>query len=239
MPGPARAALGGLRGSELRVLLGGLLVAACAWAFLATAGAMGDGPIAADERIVELLRDPRDPSLPAGPAWLPSVARDVTALGSGTILALLVMLVALAAWAMNRRVLAAFVLGACLSGIVLGHALKAAFGRERPPAEYHAVETFTSSFPSGHSLNAAVVFLTLSALIAQALRTRRSAAFALSVGIGLALVVGASRVYLGVHWPTDVLAGWAAGFGWAMLWFVAAALFRARQQRSTSAAPEG
>ena len=233
----ARSELGRL---EKRVLIGGFVVAACAWAFLAVAGLVATGGMGLDERVAARVRTAAAPR-PGEPAWMLSVARDVTSLGSGPIVVALVGVVALgfALAGMRRRAVLAPV--ACIGGLLLGAALKEAFPRERPDAGYRVTETFTSSFPSGHALNAAVVYVTLGALVATAGRTRRMAAFALGTGVGVALLVGASRVVLGVHHATDVLAGWAAGFGWAALcWLVddrMLARSRGRREIEAGAAP--
>jgi undecaprenyl-diphosphatase len=94
--------------------------------------------------------------------------------------------------------------------------------RPRPELVSHLVEVQTSSFPSGHATLSAVVYLTIGALLAREQKSRRTRLYVMTVAILMALLIGCSRVYLGVHWPTDVLAGWAIGSGWAMLCWIAA-----------------
>ena len=225
----ARGSSAALRRLELRWLLVGLLVAGCAWAFIAIANAVSGSAPSFDRRLVEAFVDPADPAKRLGPYWLPSAARDVTALGGWVVLSLAVAIAAVGLIAAGQRNQAMFVLAACISGLGLSTLLKGVFERDRPDAAFHATEAWTTSFPSGHSLNAAVVYLTLAALVAQSQHRRRAAVFALTTGVLLAVLVGVSRVYLGVHWPTDVLAGWAAGFGWAAVWWLAADTVRRRR----------
>jgi undecaprenyl-diphosphatase len=103
----------------------------------------------------------------------------------------------------------------------LSSALKALFRRPRPEVVPHLMRVYSSSFPSGHSIISAVVYLTLGALLARTFRQRRFKFYFLAVAVVLTGLVGVSRVYMGVHYPTDVLAGWTAGLVWATLcWLV-------------------
>jgi undecaprenyl-diphosphatase len=220
-----------LRRLELRVLVACAIVVACTWAFVELADEALEGPHAVDTFVFGLLHDRDAPGRLPGPAWLPDVVRDYTALGSFSVVIPVIFVVAIGLFAAGHRRLPLLVLGACLGGLVLSGALKLLVSRDRPDVQFHAVATHTSSFPSGHAMNAAVVYATLGALVAQGQRRRRAAIVALATGAGIAFLVGASRVYLGVHWPTDVLAGLAAGFGWATLsWLVAD---RVRHHRSS------
>jgi undecaprenyl-diphosphatase len=175
-----------------------------------------------DEAVLRALRDPADLADPIGPAWLEHVMRDITSLGSFTA----VTLVALTAIGYllidGKRAAAAFVLIAIAGGVALSEGLKHLFARPRPELVAHLVEVQTASFPSGHAMLSAATFLTLGALLARVQSGTRLKAYVISVAILLTLFVGASRVYLGVHWPTDVLAGWCAGAAWAMgCWLLA------------------
>jgi undecaprenyl-diphosphatase len=93
--------------------------------------------------------------------------------------------------------------------------LKTVFGRDRPPDAYRAVEVLNQSFPSGHAMLSAVVFLTLGAMLARAEASLRLRVYVLAVAILIAVMVGLTRIHLGVHWATDVLGGWCAGAAWA------------------------
>ena len=193
-----------------------LCVCAGVWGFVQLADAVTDGDsLAVDRTMLLSLRNPDDHADPVGPDWLEEMARDLTAIGSVAVLTV-VTLTALGHLAMiGRRKLAAATLAAIVLGTVVSAGLKVGFDRPRPDLVPHETQVFTRSFPSGHSAMSAVVFLTLGVLAARAQPGR---AGKLSFVIGatiLTLIIGSSRVYLGVHWPTDVLAGWTFGATWA------------------------
>lgn len=215
-------------GHEKRVLIGALLVVAAIWAFAALAGEVREGDTRAfDEWVLKALRDPADPSRPIGPWWLEEAARDVTALGSVTVLALVIASV-LGFLLIQRRTAAMWlILASTLGGALLTSELKELFGRERPSVVPHLTRVLSASFPSGHAMLSAVVYLTLGVLLARVEPRFRVRAYLISVALGVTFLVGLSRIYLGVHYPTDVLAGWTAGLAWALLcWLVARALQR-------------
>lgn len=180
-----------------------------------------------DTVLLLALRNPADPADPLGPPWLEEAARDVTALGSLSVLTI-VTLGALGQLLWARKPDAALLVAvAVLGGTALNTLSKSGFERPRPDLVPHLTRTVTTSFPSGHAMLSAVVFLTLGALLAQAQERRRVGAFFLAYALALTLLVGVSRVYLGVHWPSDVLAGWCLGGAWAAAcWLVAEALRR-------------
>jgi len=113
-------------------------------------------------------------------------------------------------------------LASTISGIVASLLLKRVFDRPRPDLVPHLSEVYTSSFPSGHSMMSALVYLTLGALVAPVLAHFWLRVYVIALAIFLTGCVGISRIYMGVHYPTDVLAGWAAGSVWALLcWLLA------------------
>lgn len=208
---------------ELRVVLVVLIVAGALWAFGVLAGEVMEGETLAFDRAVLLaLRDPANPANPLGPMWLREMVRDLTALGGIAVLTLLTCGV-LAFMALRRLWGAAgLLLASVLGGMLVSTVLKAAFERARPELVPHGSYVTSASFPSGHAMMSAVVYLTLGVLLARVEPDRRSKAFVLSCAVVLTLLVGVSRVYLGVHWPTDVLAGWCLGAAWALgCWLVA------------------
>jgi undecaprenyl-diphosphatase len=213
------------------------LIAAMIAAFGKIADEVIDGETHAfDEAVLRALRNPNDLADPIGPAWLEHVMRDVTSLGSFTVVAF-VALVAIGYLLIDgKRAAAVFVLAAIAGGVVISEGLKHLFARPRPELVAHLVEVQTASFPSGHAMLSAVTFLTLGALLARIQSRRRLKAYVVFVAILLTLLIGASRVYLGVHWPTDVLAGWCAGAAWAMgCWLLAIWL----QNRGRIEQPDG
>jgi undecaprenyl-diphosphatase len=205
-----------LGGHELVVLLGLLVITAGTWGFIELAGEVVEGDTQRfDERVMRALRRPDDPAAPIGPGWMEEVGRDITALGGVAVLVLITGTVVGFLWLDRRFGTMALVLASTISGIVLSVALKSMFRRPRPDVVPHLMQAYSSSFPSGHSMMSAVVYLTLGALMTRVFRKRRLKFYVLSVAILLTGLVGMSRVYMGVHYPTDVLAGWTAGLVWA------------------------
>lgn len=217
------------RDREELLLLGGMVVLIGVLLVIANlAGEVLEGDTQHfDERILSALRKADDPSMPIGPRWLEQVAFDLTALGGPTVLGLTVAAVVgflLLHGALRNAV---FVLVACGGGWLLNNLLKELFARERPDVVPHLREVMSLSFPSGHALTSAVVFLTLGALLMRVAETRLVKFYLMTVAMVLTLLVGLTRVYLGVHYPTDVLAGWLIGMSWALAcWLVARVLDR-------------
>ncbi|WP_294044279.1 phosphatase PAP2 family protein [Sphingomonas sp.] len=177
-------------------------------------------PFGFDRAIVLALHE-------AGPEWLRHAVIDVTALGGGTVLTLVVA--ATAGLLLVRRLwlTAALVVTATTLGGIAVAAIKAIFGRPRPDIVDHVVVASGYSFPSGHAANSAIVWLTVAALVSQVTRGHATRRYIAAVAALLVAAIGASRVYLGVHWPSDVLAGWSFGTLWALGWWSIGAKARA------------
>jgi undecaprenyl-diphosphatase len=214
--------------AELGLLIGGIAILLLLVIFSKLASEVLEGDTQSfDRRILLALRDPADLSRPIGPPWMVSGALDITALGSATVLGLTVFAVAgfLLFQGLWRRAL--FVTVASFGGWFINGALKQLFQRPRPDIVPHLREVMTMSFPSGHALQSAVVYLTLGALSMHIAKRRLTRLYCMSMAILATTLVGASRVYLGVHYPTDVLAGWLIGLSWALLcWLVERSLER-------------
>lgn len=163
-----------------------------------------------------------------GPQWLQDAARDITALGSITVLALVTAAVVGYLLIARKRGAAVLLIVAVSGGLLISGLIKHIVHRDRPPREYQAAYVFTHSFPSGHSMLSAVVYLTIGALLAQVTPGRGLKLYIIAVALVLTFLVGLSRVYLRVHWPTDVLAGWAAGLTWAILCLLVARYLQRR-----------
>lgn len=213
---------------EGSVLAAMLLVVTSVWVFIAIADEVLEGETREFDRwVMRQLRRVEDPAVPLGPPWLIEAARELTALGGMAVLCLIV--VAVVGYLLQQRAYGAMwlVLTAAGGGMGLSFTLKLLFGRERPDTSLHLVMVHSPSFPSGHAMLSAVVYLTLGALLAQVTQRRTSQIYFLTVALALTFLIGLSRIYLGVHYPTDVLAGWAVGLAWALLcWLVARALQR-------------
>ena len=213
---------------ERRVLVSLLVIAGGLWLFLGLTDEIREGEqFRLDRAILMLFREADDPSEPLGPEWLESAVRDVTALGGTTIIAMVTLATAGYLMLSGRRHAAFLLLAAILGAVLLSFGIKAGIERPRPELFPHGVEVYTASFPSGHATGAAATYLTLGALLARFQRARRLKVYLMSVAVLLTLMIGVSRLYLGVHWPTDVLAGWTLGSCWALLcWMVARQLQR-------------
>lgn len=203
---------------ELAVLLTVCLLAGAAWAFLELAENVQEGSTRGfDEKILLSLRNPDDISDPIGPRWVEELGRDFTALGGIGIVASVSLAVVGYLLLENKHRIALLVLLSVGGGIILSLLLKVIFGRPRPELVPHGSYVFTSSFPSGHSMMSAVIYLTLATLLARVHKRLRVRLYLLLLATLLTVVVGISRIYTGVHWPTDVVAGWTAGAFWALL----------------------
>jgi undecaprenyl-diphosphatase len=206
----------------VQVLVVALLAVIGVWAFVELAGDVLEGDTRAfDHWLLDALRNPEDPAWPRGPRWLVEIGRDITALGSSAVLTLVT--VAVLGFLLLQRKYGAlwFVVITTVSGGFLSHVLKELFSRERPtPVPFIWVSS--PSFPSGHAMLSAVVYLALGILLARIEPRPLLKVYFLGVMMALTFLVGVSRVYLGVHYPTDVLAGWTVGLVWGLLCWLAA-----------------
>ena len=197
------------------------------WGFIALADEVLEGDTEAfDLWMMHQLRHSDDSMRPMGPSWLIEAGQEITALGGIAVLTLVVLVVT--GYLLRQRAFGEmwFILVAMVGGVVLSFTLKSFFGRERPDLTLHLVTVHTPSFPSGHAMLSAVVYLTLGALLAQMVLRRADKMYFITVACGLTMLIGLSRVYLGVHYPTDVLAGWSIGLAWALICWVVARLLR-------------
>ena len=213
---------------ELSWLVVGLGACVLLFLFITLAGEVTDGDTQAfDTRILQALRDPADPARPIGPAWLEGSMIDLTAIGGPTVLGLTVVIVA-GFLALQTRYRTALVVAiTSFSAELLSNVMKHAFNRPRPSIVPHLREVFTSSFPSGHAMESAIVYLTLGAILMRAAESRITKIYIFATVVLLTSLVGISRVYLGVHYPTDVIGGWIIGFMWASICWLVAQRFEA------------
>jgi undecaprenyl-diphosphatase len=216
---------------ELGLLLALAIAAGALWLFVELAGEVREGTaLAFDRELLLAMRTPGDLSDPVGPGWFEEMARDFTALGSMGVLALVA--IAVVGYLLISRLHAAALLVAVAvgGGTLFSTLLKHAFDRTRPDLVPHSMDVYTASFPSGHSMLSAVTYLTLAALLMRLQPHRRARVYVVITAVVLTLLVGASRVYLGVHWPSDVLAGWAVGASWAIVCWAAMLWLQRRGQ---------
>lgn len=186
-----------------------------------------------DYELLRLCRDDTPDLKPRGSSRFVGAVRDFTALGSGTVLTLLVITVFMYYFLQGRWRTGLFLLVTSTLGWGLMEWTKDTYARPRPTVVPHLVTESSYSFPSGHAKMSAVIYLTLGALLAGNSKRRSVKIFWLSLAILLTLLIGCSRVYLGVHHPSDVLAGWLAGAAWAMFAFLLARLFKYQLHHDT------
>lgn len=230
-----------ISGVERTTLITLIIAASVLLGFAKLADAVGEGGTRAfDEWLLVSLRTPGNLADPIGPKWFEEMMRDFTALGSTGVLTVMVLTIA-GFLAMTRKGYAAlFVLASVIGGVLISQTMKWAYARPRPELVPHGAEVYTASFPSGHSMMAAVVYLTLGALLARTQVDRAVKIYILAVAVIVTVLVGVSRVYLGVHWPTDVLAGWSLGAAWALTCWLVMTWLQSRGQvegEATSKAP--
>lgn len=220
--------------SKLLALFLGVAVGLLGLFWLGSEVLEGD-TFALDKLIIRSLRTAQDASQPIGPGWLRSSVIDVTALGGVTVLTIITIMVVGFLVASRKTGMALFVAAAVASGALVNTALKGFFVRPRPELVSHLIEVSSASFPSGHAMNSAMVYLTLAALLARSQERPGLRLYLLAIAILLTFLVGMSRVYLGVHWPSDVIAGWCVGAIWAVLCSLAG---KHLQRRRTIDPPE-
>ena len=194
---------------------------------------------ASDNAILLALRVPGHLATPIGPPWLLQSAIDISALGGFTFIWLFTAAAA-GFFALTRRwrTLAIF-LGAIVGASVLDTVLKLSFHRARPEIVPHLTQVDNASFPSGHAMISAAIYLTLGAMVASSQHSRGARLYVLGMSVVVTLLIGLSRLYLGVHWPSDVMAGWSAGAAWALLFWVVAAKARPGDGGASGVSPAG
>ena len=203
---------------HVRILMMFLLIAGLLFAFARIASEVVEGDMRAFDHYVMLaMRSPVDASVPIGPRWFNTAMLDITAVGGTAFISFIAAVVAGYLVVTRKPALALFVVGAVSGGAIFSTLLKSLFHRPRPDLVAKLVDVNSASFPSGHAMNSAVIYLTLGVLLAYTHAESAVRIYILSVAIFLTLAIGFSRVYLGVHWPSDVLAGWAIGASWALI----------------------
>ena len=213
---------------EFSVLLAGIVVAGGLWGFVELTEVARDSSARAfDTEILLAFREAGQTDNPIGPLWFEEAMRDITGLGSTIVLVMVTAVAIFYLLLIGRWRTALLMLVTVGGGQILSSLLKLGIDRPRPDLVSHLAEVQTLSFPSGHAMMSAVTYLTLGSMLAGIVPGRATKIYVLGVAVLITLMVGVSRIYLGVHWPSDVLAGWCAGFAWAMLcWLVARRFFR-------------
>jgi undecaprenyl-diphosphatase len=216
---PIRRLLGRI---ESRALLLFLAVAGAIWGFLNVADEVTEGETHSIDRALLLsMRNPADPNDPVGSRSFEEAVRDITALGGFTVLTIVTVVGALAFVFHKKPRHAGILIFTVLAAQLTSELLKEVYGRARPDLVSHGSYVYSGSFPSGHSMLSAATYLTLAVLVSSLEPRRRTKMLVFAIAVLTMLAVGVSRVYLGVHWPTDVLGGWCGGVAWAALAWMA------------------
>ena len=219
---------------ELKILVNLfiLVTAILVFAYLAKEVVSGDTE-KFDEIVLNYLRYDGTLKLPIGPTWFTEVMTDITALGGATIIFMITSAVVFYLLIRKQHEYMWLILIATIGGALLSLGLKELFARERPPLIFHLLTVKSLGFPSGHAMMSSVVYLTQGALFAKVQTNKNIRIYTLMVALVLVFLIGLSRVYLGVHYPTDVLAGWSVGLAWASLCWIGAKYFQKRKDRQS------
>ena len=213
-------------GLPLRLLAGLATIAGLVSLFLKIWAEVAEGDTrAVDSAILLSMRIAGHPNVPIGPTWLKQSMIEISSLGGTTLLSLLIFAACGYLLIKGARTRALMLAAATLSGAAAIFLLKNVFGRPRPELVDHLVAAQSMSFPSGHAANSALVYLTIAALASDVEPGRSVRIYIMAVAMSLTILIGLSRLYLGVHWPSDVVAGWALGAAWALAWRLAATRF--------------
>jgi undecaprenyl-diphosphatase len=219
---PLRSFFRRLVRDEATLLVGLLVVALLILGFVMLADEVLKGDLAGFDRMVlRALRTEGNLADPIGPPWFEEMVRDVTALGSTSVLSFLLVTLVGYLVLIRKHGAALLMTVAVLGGIVVNTVLKIGFDRPRPDVP-HTARVFTASFPSAHATLSAIAFLTIGVLLARMTADRHMKVYFMAIAVLLTVLVGLSRIYLGLHYTSDVLAGWITGSAWAILcWAVA------------------
>lgn len=171
--------------------------------------------------------------------WLTNAMVEVTTLGTGIVVAMIVAVAALFLWLYDYKQSATLLLVTTLGGMLLNNVLKAGFDRPRPRIFEWGTHAMTSSFPSGHAMSSAIVYPTVAYLAYRLHKTHFSRALTLLGALILVVLISFSRVYLGVHYPSDVLAGVIVGLAWSAFCMATLEVAQLYAKRNAPAMVEG
>ncbi len=200
------------------LISGGCLLALMAFIEI-TENVLNNDVVALDQVTLRQIQAPLDGNGYLQSALITDFARDITALGSPGVLVIITVITCGFLLTVKQYRTALFIGASTLSGGLILGLLKFWFNRPRPAPIPQDLFVNSTSFPSGHAMGSTLVFLTIAVLLTRIITNRTSKIYVLIVAFILSGLIGLSRVYLGIHWPSDVAAGWAAGMFWALLWW--------------------
>lgn len=190
-------------------LIGATLAVVGTWLFAKFAGHVSSGGTQAfDDAVLQWIGMHREP-------WLTNAMVEITSLGTGLVVMMTVVIAGLFLYLSNHKYSALLLFITTGGGLVLNTLLKLGFGRPRPQLVEWGTHAASSSFPSGHAMNSVIVYGTVAYLAARLQSRHRVRVLTLFVAGIIILLVCTSRLYLGVHYPSDVLAGIIVGLAWA------------------------
>ena len=217
---------------EIKILVNLFILVTALLAFIYVAKEVGSGDTQKfDEWVLSNLREGETTRLPIWPTWFTAIMTDITAFGGATVIFLITSAVFFYLLIQKQHEFMWLILIATIGGALLSFGLKELFARERPPLIFHLLTVKSMSFPSGHAMMSSVVYLTQGALLAKVQSNKNLRVYILLVAITLVFLIGISRIYLGVHYPTDVLAGWSVGLAWASFCWLAAKYLQRRNEQ--------
>jgi undecaprenyl-diphosphatase len=185
-----------------------------------------------DRAIILSLRDSTNIARPLGPDWLPETMRDITSLGSVVLALGFAGVLSGYLLLTGNRGAAALLFGSAVGALLLNDLLKYAIDRPRPDAMLQTARVFTSGFPSGHAALSSVTYISAAALSGPLCTERRARTYLMAIAIFVVALIGFSRIYLGVHYPTDILGGWCVGAAWVSCWYPAIRMLRPANHRA-------
>lgn len=203
------------------ILIAIIIIAGALWLFVELTDEVLEGETHTfDTRILLAMRDADDISDPCGPKWLEEMGRDFTALGGIPVLGLVTTACVGGMFITGYRRTSYLILFAVIGGAILTFSLKSGIDRPRPDLVPYGSHIYTRSFPSGHAMLSTITYLSLGFLLTGRYKQIIMQIYIVMVSILIACLVGLSRVYLAVHWPTDVIAGWALGSAWTLFCWI-------------------
>jgi len=214
---PLKRCLARVKRLETQALLIWFSLTTALWAFFALGAEVGEGDTGAfDMYLISLLRTSSNGGEAIGPAWFKDSMRDVTALGGFTFLTLMTIVVVLGLLFHRKRREGIIVAATAISAHISIEILKFLYDRPRPDSVLPPIHAYSASFPSGHTTESTAIFLTVATVIASLEAKHNTKILTYTAATFVIVAIGFSRVYLGMHWPTDVLGGWVLGAAWAL-----------------------
>jgi undecaprenyl-diphosphatase len=191
------------------LLTGTALAFVCTWGFAELAGHVRSGATQSfDDAVMRWMAAHQNETMQ-------KAMLEVTALGTGTVVAMIVFIAGMFLWLNKHKHSAILLLVATFGGLVLNNFLKMGFNRPRPQIFQWATYAVSSSFPSGHAMSSVIVYGTVAYLAARLQQRLASRVLTLTFAAVIILLICASRMYLGVHYPSDIAAGLVIGLAWA------------------------